>query len=208
MIEIFDSLKFWLKGPETRKWADAHKAFFARWESWLNEVLTQADLQNCSAAALDVHAWDRDLERLPGEPDALWRDRVRHAIDIAARGGVRAGLDAALAYYGLSGFTIFERDPLFGDDTIRIEPGSNPWDPVLLRKILERRGRACRVYVVGTAHEAPLYVGAFGISLAHDTGVAASPTPPEQPVSTPSSPAPLYVGAISIGHVREIGIAA
>ena len=120
MIDLKKSLPFWLNKPEITLWATAKQLFWERAEIWLDDVLGEADLATCSATALELHAWGRALRRIPGEPDALWRTRVRHAIDIAQRAGVRKGLDDALAYYGLTSFAVIERDPAFGEDTVRI----------------------------------------------------------------------------------------
>lgn len=204
MFDLVEKLPSWLRGTEAAKLARACRAFFQRWEDWVNEAKALVDFSTAPADALDLHAWGLVLERLPEEPDALWRDRVRHAVENHQLGGVRKGLDAALTFYGITGATVIERDPIFGDDTIRIEMDPNAFDPLILEKVIQQRGRACRRYVVGNIATAPVFMGVIGSGLAFGAAVAVDPGGPLQ---TPSTPAEFFIGAITIGHVHSIAIA-
>ena len=161
MIEIKDKLPFWLKGPEALKLAAAVKAFFTRWENWLGEVAPQADIANCSPAALELHAWERGVARLPGESEALWRERVRHAITAAIESGSKKGLELILGVHGVLNFQVLER--VEGDDwdivRIELDPVSLSADSDLLGKIFTEWGRVCRRYIISYTVPVPVYHG-------------------------------------------------
>ena len=161
MIEVKDKLPFWLKGTEPLKLAAAAKAFFTRWETWLNEVPAQADIANCSPVALELHAWERGIARLPGESEALWRERVRHAITTAVESGSKKGLKFILGVYGVLNFQVLER--VVGDDwdivRIELDPVSLSADSVLLGRIFNEWGRVCRRYIVSYTVAVPVHHG-------------------------------------------------
>ena len=148
MIDLFKLLPFWLQGPEIKKWADAFQARLAAWETWLEAALSQAEIANCSSAALAVHALDRSVLRLPGEPEAIWRQHVLHAFTVALESGSRRGLEGILAIFGLVNFTITERDPGQDWDVILIDldPTELSLDSDNLNAVLQHWGRACRRY--------------------------------------------------------------
>jgi len=204
MFDLVEKLPSWLRGTEAAKLARAARAFFQRWEDWVNEAKALVDFAAAPADALDLHGWGLLLERLPDEPDALWRERVRHAVENHQLGGVRKGLDAALTFYGVTGAAVIERDPLFGDDTIRIEMDANAFDPLILEKVIRERGRACRRYVVGDVSQASVFMGVIGSGLAFGNATAADPGGPLQ---TPRTPAEFFIAAITFGHVHSTSIA-
>ena len=160
MIDLLAKLPFWLNGTQARRTAQAAAAWWARVETWLGEAAAQASIATCSEAALAAHARDRNLERLPGEPLALWRGRVQHALRTVIEAGSRAGLEFLLETYGVVGAAVLERDP--GSDwdviEIRLSPQSlNGADSLVLDRIFHKWGRACRRYVIAHIDRAPGY---------------------------------------------------
>lgn len=97
MIDIKSKLPFWLSGSQALKFATAAKAFFTRWENWINEALAQASIADSSPAALEEHAVFRGIDRLPGEPETVWRVRVQNAFEAARKAGSRKGFEEILA---------------------------------------------------------------------------------------------------------------
>ena len=148
MIELKNKLPFWFAGPEALKLSASAQAFWARWEAWLGEVAPQADIRVCSAGALALHAADRGVTRLPGEPEALWRDRVLHALLVAIESGSRSGLEAILTAFGLQNFSITERAPEQDWDVVQIDlhPKQLTLDSDRLTQVLCQWGRLCRRY--------------------------------------------------------------
>jgi hypothetical protein len=151
MIDPRTLLPFWLSGSQAVKLADAAAAFFARWETWIDEALAQASIADCSSAALAEHAIDRGIDRLPGEAEAVWRNRIQHAFAAARDAGSRAGIEAILTAHGLTDFTIIERDPGQDWDVIQVilNPAQLSLDSENLTRVLNRWGRLCRRYSVG-----------------------------------------------------------
>jgi len=166
MIDLKTKLFFWFKGPQVAKLADALTELGTEWETWLKSPLTEADVSACSPEALRAHAVSRGLPRLPGETDALWRRRVRHAYTVAFESGTLRGLEAILTAYGVVAFSIQERVP--GEDWdkifITIEPGGLVGaSTVVLAALFNQWGRACRRYIVATYETAPIYAAALRV---------------------------------------------
>lgn len=165
MDDLEPKLPFWLNGPQAQALARAARAFWARVEGWLGDALAQADIRACSRAALETHAWGRNVERLPGEPDALFRGRVLHAVEAAVNAGSLRGLELILRAHGVTHFVIEERpidvDWDFVLITIDTEQLSANTD--LLDRIFKRWGRVCRRYVI--SHQSPLAVYAIPLHM-------------------------------------------
>ena len=163
MISLTDLLAFWKAGPEPIAAAKALKAYWQRPEDWLREALAQADIANCSSAALAMHARDRGIPRFPGESEASWRNRVQHALIAAIESGSRKGLEAILTAIGLQNFTIIERDPGQDWDVILIDldPTQLSLDSDNLNEALHFWGRLCRRYAPSYTMSAGIGVGGF-----------------------------------------------
>jgi hypothetical protein len=159
VIDPKDRLPFWFAGPEALKLATAARASWARWETWLGEVAPQADIRVCSAVALALHAADRGVTRLPGESEALWRNRVLHALTTAVESGSRAGLELILATYGVQNFSVAERVAGLDWDVVVVEldPDVISADTTLLDRIFAEWGRVCRRYQITHTVTTPAY---------------------------------------------------
>ena len=166
MISIRNLLPFWLSGPEALKLARAVEAYWLRLEDALWNALRQVDIAQCSSAALALHAEDRGVTRLPGEPEALWRQRVQHALTTSIESGSRAGLEKILATYGVKNFSVLERQPDNDWDVVEItlDPDALSADTGLLDRIFAEWGRICRRHVI--THTLPSAV--YPISLMTD----------------------------------------
>jgi hypothetical protein len=159
VIDPKDRLPFWFAGPEAFRLASAARAFWQRWETWLGEVAPQADIRVCSTSALALHAADRGVTRLPGESEALWRNRVLHALTTAVESGSRAGLELILATYGVQNFSVAERVPGLDWDVVVVEldPDVISADTTLLDRIFAEWGRVCRRYQITHTVTTPAY---------------------------------------------------
>ena len=159
MIAIRERLPFWLAGPEAANLAGAAQSFWQHLEAWLAGVAPQADIRVCSAAALALHAADRGITRLPGEPETLWRARVLHALTTAVESGSRAGLELILATYGVQNFSVAERVAGLDWDVVVVEldPDTLSADTGVLDRIFAEWGRVCRRYQITHTVTTPAY---------------------------------------------------
>ena len=148
MIDLVDRLRWWLAGTQSRALARAAEAYWGRAEDWLDEAVAQVDIATCSNEALRAHARDRTIARLPGEAEALWRDRVRHAVTVAREAGSRAGLEYILQVYGVSNFAVRERVAGLDWDIVLVELDSTTLsaDSDVLQRVFAEWGRVCRRY--------------------------------------------------------------
>ena len=161
MLDLAATLRWWMAGPEAKALAKASGDYWARPEDWLGQATDQLDIATCTSEALRAHAADRQIARLPGEPEDLWRKRVLHAVTVARESGSRAGLEAILDAYGVLGYSILERQPGVDWDIIevRLDPDQlNGATTTLLDRIFHEWGRVCRRYVVTHITEAPTYL--------------------------------------------------
>lgn len=173
-IEIRKNLAFWFPGAEVLKLADAAKATWERWEAWLNEAVAQADIANASLAALELHAVDRSIDRLPGETEAIWRDRVKSAFTSASEAGSRKGLEQILAAHGVLNFSVEERVPGLDWDIVlvNIDPDSLSIDSAVLLLIFARWGRPTRRFSMGHTLISTAFVGPGNAGFIEDVGIA------------------------------------
>ena len=175
MIDLKEKLPFWLKGSQAVKFADAAKAFFTRWETWLNEAVAQADISNCSTAALAEHAKDRTIDRLPGELESVWRTRVKSAFTSASQAGSRRGFEQILAAHNVQNFSVEERVAGLDWDIIlvNLDPDSLSIASETLLKIFSRWGRPTRRFSIGHSIVNPVYLGSGAAEFIEHHGIAA-----------------------------------
>ena len=159
MIDLKSFLPFWFAGPEVSRLAKTAQAFWQRLEDALWNALRQGNIAQCSLAALELHAWERGVSRLPGEPEALWRQRVQHALTTSIESGSRAGLEKILTTYGVKNFSVLERQPDNDWDVIEItlDPDALSADTALLDRIFAEWGRVCRRHVITHTLPSPVY---------------------------------------------------
>jgi hypothetical protein len=96
----------------SRKWGRRWSSIVATVANALAEAATQAVAARWVAFApedaLAAHAADRKLERIPGESDVSFRERLRRAFAAYLRGATKAGLQAALTEAGASTAVVLE----------------------------------------------------------------------------------------------------
>lgn len=146
MIKL--DLKFWLAGTELTKLKDAAQSWWERVEDWLRWPLLQMDAETCHLTILDLLAWQRDITRFKGEPEALYRLRVKHAFINAVDAGSTAGMKRILVRLGVGYVEIEERMPDRDWDVVllRFSDSQLSQNPELLRVLIQQYGRTCRRY--------------------------------------------------------------
>lgn len=141
-------LPFWLDGPELAKLTAAAQAWWAKVEGWLTWPLMQMDPEVCHLQLLDLLAWQRDITRFSGEPESLYRLRVKYAFINAVDAGSTEGLKQILVRLGVGVVEIEERvdgrdwDVVF----VQVSDAQSSQHSELLRELIRHYGRTCRRY--------------------------------------------------------------
>ncbi|WP_122665325.1 phage tail protein [Pseudomonas viridiflava] len=146
MIKL--NLKFWLAGTELTKLKDAAQSWWERVEQWLRWPLLQLDAETCHLVMLDLLAWQRDITRFKGEPESLYRLRVKYAFINAVDAGSTAGMKRILVRLGVGYVEIEERQPDRDWDVVLLQLSNTQLasNPELLRVLIQQYGRTCRRY--------------------------------------------------------------
>ncbi|MCZ4324579.1 phage tail protein [Pseudomonas anguilliseptica] len=146
MIKL--GLPFWLDGPELAKLKAAAQAWWTKVEGWLRWPLLQMDADTCHLTILDLMAWQRDITRFKGEPEALYRLRVKYAFINAVDAGSTAGMKRILQRLGVGYVEIEERHPDRDWDVVLLQLSNTQLaeNPELLRVLIQQYGRTCRRY--------------------------------------------------------------
>lgn len=141
-------LPFWLGGPELAKLKESAQAWWEKVENWLHWPLQQMDAETCHATVLDLLAWQRDISRFNGEPESLYRLRVKHAFINAKDAGSTAGLKRILHRLGVGYVEIEERMPDRDWDVVLLTLSDSQLsqNPELMRVLIQQYGRTCRRY--------------------------------------------------------------
>ncbi|MFJ2464604.1 phage tail protein [Pseudomonas sp. NPDC087615] len=158
MIKL--ELKFWLAGTELTKLKDAAQSWWGKVEGWLRWPLLQLDADTCHLTMLDLLAWQRDITRFKGEPESLYRLRVKFAFINAVDAGSTAGMKRILQRLGVGYIEIEERMPDRDWDVVllRFSDTQLSQNPELLRVLIQQYGRTCRRYDFVTITPVPFRI--------------------------------------------------
>lgn len=158
MIKL--GLPFWLDGQELAKLKAAAQTWWEKVEGWLRWPLLQMDADTCHSTVLDLLAWQRDISRFKGEPEALYRLRVKYAFINAVDAGSVAGMKRILQRLGIGYVEIEERQPDRDWDVVLLQltDGQLAQNPELLRVLIQQYGRTCRRYDFTTITPVQLHV--------------------------------------------------
>ncbi|AYO02567.1 MULTISPECIES: phage tail protein [Pseudomonas] len=150
MIKL--KLPFWLEGTELTKLKNAAQSWWEKVEQWLKWPLLQIDAETCHLTVLDLLAWQRDIQRFQGEPEALYRLRVKYAFINAVEAGSTAGMIRIFQRLGIGYVEIQERLPDQDWDIVSLLLSDSQLseNPVLLRVLIQQYGRTCRRYEFST----------------------------------------------------------
>jgi len=145
-------LPFWLEGVELTKLKNAAQSWWEKVEQWLKWPLLQIDAETCHMTVLDLLAWQRDIQRFQGEPENLYRLRVKYAFINAVEAGCTAGMIRIFQRLGIGYVEIQERLPDQDWDIVSLLLSDSQLseNPVLLRVLIQQYGRTCRRYEFST----------------------------------------------------------
>ena len=146
MIKL--KLPFWLEGTELSKLTQAAQAWWETVTDWLRWPYSQIDPDTCHMSILDLWAWQRDVTRFQGEPEALFRLRVKYAFINSVDAGSTAGMKRIFERLGVGYVEIEERQPDRDWDVIQLKFSNTQLslNPELLRVLIQQYGRTCRRY--------------------------------------------------------------
>ena len=158
MIKL--ELPFWLDAGELAKLKASAQAYWEKVEGWLQWPLLQLDPETCHLTVLDLMAWQRDITRFSGEPESLYRLRVKYAFVNAVDAGSTAGLKRILMRLGVGVVEIDERmaDRDWDVVLLRLSDSQMSQNPELLRVLVQQYGRTCRRYDFVTITRVSLYM--------------------------------------------------
>ncbi|MEH6649989.1 MAG: phage tail protein [Motiliproteus sp.] len=117
-------------------------------QGWLEWPGQQLDADVAPLVILNLLAWERDIERFAGEPEWLYRKRVKYAFINSKDAGSVAGFVRILQRLGVGYVEIDERRPDRDWDVIVLHLTDSQMNdnPALLAIILQMYGRTCRRY--------------------------------------------------------------
>ena len=172
MIKL--ELKFWLAGTELTKLKDAAQSWWGKVEGWLRWPLLQLDADTCHLTMLDLLAWQRDITRFKGEPESMYRLRVKFAFINAVDAGSTAGMKRILQRLGVGYIEIEERMPDRDWDVVllRFSDTQLSQNPELLRVLIQQYGRTCRRYDFVTITPVPFRIAVVDFNDDQQTLVA------------------------------------
>ncbi|AMQ83927.1 phage tail protein [Pseudomonas glycinae] len=172
MIKL--SLPFWLGGKELEKLTAAAQSWWEKVQGWLRWPLLQLDADTCQLTVLDLLAWQRDITRFKGEPESMYRLRVKFAFINAVDAGSTAGMKRILQRLGVGYVEIEERMPERDWDVVllRFSDTQLSQNPELLRVLIQQYGRTCRRYDFVTITPVPFRIAVVDFNDDQQTLVA------------------------------------
>lgn len=154
------SLPVWMNRGEPLTLAHASKTWWQRVYSWLVFPLAQIDVDTCDERLLVLLAYQRDIERFPGEPLSLLRLRVKHAFVNAQDAASMAGFERIFERLGVGTIQQLERQLAYDWDVIliRINDEQLTQDNALMMRLIRQYGRTCRRYFFDVLNEKETYI--------------------------------------------------
>ena len=149
MTEI--SLKFWHGGSRLQTLRQAAERWWREQaESWLRLPAIRMDMLTADRRVVDLVAWERGIEPIPGETERLYRLRVHHAFVNALDAGTPAGMQRIFARLEIPIFEIEERMDDADWDMISITMGMEDYQSynTLLQALFGQYGRTCRRWMI------------------------------------------------------------
>lgn len=196
------SLPVWLKyGPEITKLANAFGEYWDKVERWVKTPLSQLDAETCHVAVLKLIAYQRDVDRFTGEPEALFRKRVSLAAKNALSAGSSAGFTDIFESLGIGFLEIKEREDVENWDVIslRLSDSQIASNIDLLSYIIQQYGRTCRRYELTVFTPVELGISSTEVGYSWHLDVAKQVVEPWR--------AQVILKDIDIGHSWHIDVA-
>lgn len=142
------TLRFWQGKGELSRLGQVIDRFFDTFNDRLKLVLGSVDAETCSGELLDLLAFQRDIDRLPGENDERFRKRVQFAAANARDAGSVAGFRRIWERLELGNIDQVERFDPVDWDVIKLRIDEHVfWElEQYLDTMIQMYGRTCRRY--------------------------------------------------------------
>jgi len=143
------SLRFWQGKGRNATIAALADRWFDRLTEYVSRLTQKIDFDADPLELIDLLAWQRDIDRLPDEPEMLYRKRVKFALLNAGDAGSRAGFARIWERLGLGEISQRERADATDWDVIRLRIDEYVFGKYngLFDDLIARYGRTCRRYV-------------------------------------------------------------
>lgn len=151
-------LRFWMDGGSVLTGLAATlDVWWDRIQERLGWLNGQIDAETAPLELVNLLAWERDVDRLIGEPETLYRKRVNYALANAKDAGSAAGFYRIWQRLGLGYLSQSERVDAENWDVIQLELTETliSQQPELLNLIIRQYGRTCRRYEFTTLTPLP-----------------------------------------------------
>ncbi|MCF1612465.1 hypothetical protein LQ759_21525 [Serratia marcescens] len=169
------NLPVWMNKGEPLTLAHASKIWWERVCGWLTFPLAQIDVDTCDEQLLSLLAYQRDINRFPGESLALFRLRVKHAFVNALDAGSLAGFARIFERLEIGQVQQLERQLWLDWDVIllRINDEQLSRDNVLMMNLVRQYGRTCRRYFFDVLNQNTVSVrpGRFDLDAGYHSAV-------------------------------------
>ena len=137
------------------------------WEDWaerLSPLLPDIEF-------VDLMAWQRDIERLPKEPEHIYRIRVNFAYAFATGGGSEVGWETMFDQLGYPHIEIDERLNYYPWDVVSVKVRDSDLNevPGLMDALVRQYGRTCRRYSFDVTTVAYPHVSVTEFSNTHES---------------------------------------
>lgn len=154
------NLPVWMNKGEPLTLAHASKTWWERVREWLMFPLAQIDVDTCDEQLLALLAYQRDVERFPGESLGLFRLRVKYAFVNAQDAGCMAGFSRIFERLEIGEIQQLERQFQYEWDVIliRINDEQLSRDNTLMMRLVRQYGRTCRRYFFDVLNEQPVVI--------------------------------------------------
>ena len=141
-------LRFWQSGRELAATAKVLRLAWDKILCLLIHLRAVTDAEKCPMGILHLLAYQRGIERLPGEDESLYRRRVKWALDNALDAGSPAGFARIWERLGLGKIVQEERSLADEWDVILVDVDDSKFAPYrgLFEELVRLYGRTCRRY--------------------------------------------------------------
>ncbi|EGQ8192705.1 MULTISPECIES: phage tail protein [Vibrio] len=165
------NLRYWMGRGELAKFARAMRNYWEHVRAAFEMPLQQHDPLTAPMALVNILAWQREVERLGQEPEALFRIRVAHAYGFARDAGSIAGWEEMFTKLGYPHITQDERLDNVDWDVIslKIKDGDLTNVPKLIDTVIRQYGRTCRRYQYTTYSDAHVGVNSLSANASYST---------------------------------------